>query len=325
MGWESIAGAVGGGVLGGMAGGAGDKGNSTTASDYTQNLNLQDFKDLNRGQSGLEKNAYKQSVSSFADLSKLLGLGPGANEVQANTQYQNSFANQLQSMLQSLNNPSQADIAGNFSQAQQIFAPQQTALNQQFQDANTASNRLSARLGRAGNDPILRNKLAQEQTRQQTMLNSQIGSYGAQLPQQKAENLLNMGGALSNLRQGLATQAFSNRQTLLGMGQQLTAAERQYRIQTAQKTATNFSRTNSASGGGTGDVISGVMGGIGSFGSSLGGLFGTVGAGVGTGASQILPAVGGAAEIGGAAGVGSAAGVGTTAVAAAPVAAVAVV
>lgn len=315
MDWSSVL----GGVVGGIAGGQGDKTHSNTNTDYAQNLNLQSFDQLNKGQSGLEANAYNTQLSSFSDLSQLIGMGPGSSAVQSNNQYQDQYSGQLAQMLQRLNSPTAANVQQNYAQAQQVFAPQQVALNQQFTQANVDSNRLAARLGRAGNDPILRNKLMQEQTRQQTMLNAQQGSYAAQLPQQQAQNLLQVGGALSNLRQGLATQALTNRQTLLGIGGQLTAAERQYRIQTAQKTGSQTSNTNNKSGGGLGDMISGVLGGVGEF----AGMFGSAAGGaVSTTASGFGGMAGGAGDaIGGAGAAGAVEGAGTTAVEVAPYAA----
>lgn len=262
-------------VIGGIAGGQKDSATSYSEGSSESHLNLRNFEDLNKGQSGLEKTGYEANVTGFADLQKLLGMGPGANEVQTNTQYQNTFAGQLQDMLQKLNNPTAADTAANYAKAQQLFAPQQTALNQQFQDQNVASNRLSARLGRAGNDPIMRNKLAQEQTRQQTMLNSQIGSYGQQLPQEQANNLLNIGGNLSNLRAGLATQAFTNRQTLMGMGSQLMNSERQYRINTGQQVGNQYQHGEGLSGGGLKGAVSGAtsaFGAVAGMGGTGGGM-----------------------------------------------------
>ncbi len=276
MGWESLAGGVGGAVLGGLIGGAGTPSSKTENTESTSSVNLRNFDDISKGQSGLESAAYQQQLSGFADLQKLIGQGPGANEVGANTQFQNQYANQLQGLMNNIANPNQQ---ANFATAQQYFAPQQTALNQQFQQQGIESDRLAARLGRAGNDPILRNKLAQEQTRQQTMLNSQIGSFGQQLPQFQAEQIMGVGNALSNLRGGLATQAMNNRSTLLGMGQQLGAAERQYRLQTAQRTGSQTSQTNESKGGGAGQQLAGAIGGLGQFAGPISGALGSLGGG----------------------------------------------
>ncbi len=278
MGWESLAGSVGGAVLGGLIGGAGTPSSQNSNTQSTSSVNLRNFDDISKGQSGLESAAYQQQLSGFADLQKLIGQGPGANEVGANTQFQNQYANQLQGLLSNIANPNQQ---ANFATAQQYFAPQQTALNQQFQQQGIESDRLAARLGRAGNDPILRNKLAQEQTRQQTMLNSQIGSFGQQLPQFQAEQIMGVGNALSNLRGGLATQAMNNRSTLLGMGQQLGAAERQYRLQTAERTGSQSTQTSGSQGGGVGQMLAGALGGGAQFGGAISGLLGSMGGGGG--------------------------------------------
>lgn len=301
MGWESLAGNLGGGLLGGIIGGQGTPSGQNSTSDSTQSINLRNFDELNRGRSGLEESAYNNQLSSFNDLSALIGKGPGANEVSANTQFQNSYANQLQQLMQGIANPNHQQ---NFNTAKQYFAPQQTALNQQFEQQNVASNRLAARLGRAGNDPILRNKLAQEQTRQQTSLNSEIGSFGQQLPAFQANQIMGVGNALSNLRGGLATQAMNNRSTLLSMGQSLAQSERQYRLNTAQRTGSQTSTSSGTQGGGPGQMLSGVLGGIGQFGdefgNALGGLFGAAGSGGGfvEGVGGMLPAVGAGAEAG---------------------------
>lgn len=250
---------IGGGLLGAIAGGQKDK--QSTTNNTSTRVDLQSFDDLNKGRSGLETDAYNSQVSSFQDLLKLVQGGPGQAEVDSNLSFQNSFAKQLQAMLGKIGNQTQADVQNNFGQAQQLFAPQQTALNQQFADQTTASNRLSARLGRAGNDPIMRNKLMQEQTRQQTMLNSQIGSYGQQLPQIQAQQAVELGGALSNLRGGLASQALQNRQTLMGMGNQLAQAERNYRLQAAGRTTNSLQET--IDGGGFKGAVGGLLGGAG--------------------------------------------------------------
>lgn len=275
MPWAALAAAV----VGGIAGGQKDSVTQYQEGATTSGIRLQDFNALSAGQSNLEKNAYDSQVSSFTDLQNLIGKGPGGSEVSANTQFQNSYASQLQQLMQGIANPNQAQ---NFKTAQQYFAPQQTALNQQFEQQNTDSNRLAARLGRAGNDPILRNKLSQEKTRQQTMLNSQIGSFGQQLPAFQAEQIMGVGNQLSNLRQGLATQAMNNRSTLLSMGNQLASSERQYRINTAQQYGSNYSHGENLSGGGLKGAVSGAMAGASMFmGGGAGGAAGGAGGAMG--------------------------------------------
>jgi hypothetical protein len=183
------------------------------------------------------------------------------SDILANNQFQNQYANQLQGLLGNINNQSASQIQSNYGEAQRLFAPQQEALNQQFMDMNTDANRLSARLGRAGNDPIIRNKLFQEKSRQQTMLNAQMGSYATQLPEIQANRVMQLGGQLSNLRQGLASQALQNRQTLLGMGNELANSERQYRLNTADRTNATSQTQSTSSGGGFSGFLSGALAG----------------------------------------------------------------
>lgn len=261
---------VAGGVLGAIAGAQPDKTKQNSSS--TSSVNLQNFDTLNQGRSGLEGLGYDTQNNQFQDLLRLLQSGPGQNEVAANTQYQNSFAQQLQGALANTLNPTTAQVNANFSQAQGLFAPQQEALRQQFVQQNTQSNQLAARLGRAGNDPILRAKLLTNQSNQQASLNADIGSYARQMPQMNAQNIMSIGGQLSNLRNGLASQAMQNRQTLLALGNELTNSERNYRLQTAGRT-TNGTQTTT-SGGGLAGAISGGLAGAGAFMSGFGSFSG---------------------------------------------------
>jgi hypothetical protein len=255
--------AIAGAAVGGAAGGQKDKVKTTTGTSNAQVTAMRSYDDLTQGQGYLEQKSYEAQIAQFQELLGLNSLGPGGAEIEANTQYQNSFASQLQALMSKVGNQSQADIAGYNSRAKDLFAPEQTALNQQFDDQRVQSQRMSARLGRPGNDPILSNKLAQEQTRQQTMLNSQIGSYGRQLPEMDANQIMNIGGQLSNLRQGLASQA------LLSMGGQLSTAERNFRLQSATKLGTSESDSSTYSGGGFKGAATGAMSGAG-MGMSMG-------------------------------------------------------
>lgn len=260
-------------ILGAIAGSQPDhSGGNSWQQSY---LNMRDFSGNNilQGASDLEAAAYKGDLSNFNSLQDLTNQGPGAAEVSANNQFQNSFANQLQGLLNQVANPNNPqNIAQNFGQAQALFAPQQTALNQSFQQQGWQNDQLAARLGRSGNDPILRNKLAQSQTLQQNQLNSQIGSYAQQLPMITAQNVMNVGGQLSNIRGGLATQAFQNRQNLMAMGQQLTDSERNYRVGTAQRMSANDSNQYGANGGGTNALAGGIKGFMAGSGSGGGGI-----------------------------------------------------
>ncbi len=256
MPWVALAMAAAGAVAGSMK----DNATESASGTKTTNLNLRNFDDINKGQSELEQNAYGTQLGSFQDLSRLMQHGPGTGEIDANNQFQNQYANQMQQFMNQIANPNQQQ---QFNTAKQYFAPQQTALNQQFADQNTQQNRLAAKLGRGGNDPTMRNMMMKEQTRQQTMLNSEIGAFGQQLPSYQASQLMSVGNNLSNLRQGLATQAMNNRTNLINMGNQLKDSERNYRLQTAQRSEASQSEGLTSSGGGMKGAITGAIGGAG--------------------------------------------------------------
>lgn len=259
--WGALLGAG----LGAIAGSQGKQASSTSV----QSMQLQDIDKLNQGRSALEATTDQASLTGFRDLQSLLQAGPGQAEVAAGLGAQQDFASRIQQVL----NQGGVDIAGGQQFAQQIFAPQQVAMQQAFQDQEIQANRLAARLGRPGTDPILRNKLAQEQTRQQAALQAQQGAFAAQQAREIPRMQLGYAEALAGVRSGLASQAFQNRQALMQMGQQLTASERQYRM----GTATTTNQQQQSSGGGLGGAIAGGLAGIGAapqF-AQLGSMFGS--------------------------------------------------
>jgi hypothetical protein len=258
--------------LGAAAGGGKDKSDGFREGHTSETIKLQDFDTLNQGRSGLEALGYDTQMGQFQDLLKLLTAGPGEQEILQNNAFQGTFANQLQNLLSNVTNPSSQQTRANYRESQQLFAPQQEMLNQQFQDEQISSNRLAARLGRGGNDPVLRNKLMQEKTRQQRTLDSQVGSYAMQLPQMKAQQTMDIGGMLSNLRGGLASQALQNRQTLLSMGQQLSQSERNYRLSAANREGYQYQSYEDRSGGGFKGAVTGLFGGAKAGMSMMGGM-----------------------------------------------------
>lgn len=267
MPWVAIAAAAAGAIAGGQK----DKSQTVSNMGYSDSIKLQDFSQLSQGQSQLEAQSYEGRQRDYGALGSLVGAGPGQNEVTGNLQYQNQFASLLQGLLNKSTGPTSAsDMSAYTGEAQRLFAPQQEQLNQQFTDEATNARRLSAKLGRPTNDPILQNKLLQEKTRQQSTLNANIGSYAQQLPDVYANRALNIGGALSNLRQGLASQALTNRSTLLSMGNELANTERQYRLSAANKYGVKESDTSTYSGGGIKGAIGGGFAGFGA-GSKMGG------------------------------------------------------
>lgn len=277
MPWVAIAAAAAGAIAGGQK----DKTKTVSSMGYSDSIKLQDFNTLSEGQSELEKQSYEGRQRDYGALGSLVGAGPGQNEVAGNLQYQNQFASLLQSLLSKSTGPTSAsDMNAYTGEAQRLFAPQQEQLNQQFQDEATNARRLSAKLGRPTNDPILQNKLMQEKTRQQSMLNANIGSYAQQLPDVYANRALNIGGALSNLRQGLASQALTNRSTLLSMGNELANSERNYRLQAANRYGTKESDVSTYSGGGFKGAVNGGLQGF-SAGGGMGAFSGGGGSGGG--------------------------------------------
>ncbi len=268
MTWAAVA--IGAGALiGGIAGNQSDKTTSSTQESSKSEIWLKDFKDLQGGQSDLEKNSYNQQLNSFGQLSNLVNAGPGQQAVTDGNNAGTDYANLLKSYIQNngLANSSQQSYAQNY--AQNMFAPQQLALNQSFTDQNQQGARLAARLGRSSMDPVLRNKLGVEQTRQQQMLSAQQGAFAAQTADGMPAKQLGMADSLFNVRQNLATQAFNNRQTLMTLGNQLTASERQYRLSTATRTGSSRGFQEGVSGGGASGSLNGIIAGAGT-GASMG-------------------------------------------------------
>lgn len=284
MAFGAIAG-IAGGLLGALAGGQADKGRQRTFQD----VHLKDIKELNKGRSDLEAAADTSQLDQFNQLQALLSQGPGQAEVTAGLQSQNDLAALIQSTLAQGGLPNQTQVGQAQTFASQIFDPQRVALQQSFQDQDIAYQRLAARLGRSGADPVLRNKLAQEQTRQLSLLNSQQGAFAAEQAMSQPQRQLQLAEALAQVRGGLASQALQNRQTLLGLGNQLAASERQYRLSAVGRS----SDTTTTSGGGLGGAISGGLAGIG-IGAGTASLFGSFGSG-----SQSIPRDNGAGTVAG--------------------------
>lgn len=255
--------ALGAAALGALAGGMANKQRGYQEGNQSSNVNLRDINDLNVGRSGVETAGDQGTLDAFKQLLSMTNAGPGEEAITANNLFQNDFANQLQALLSNGGMPTSQMMGQANQHANAIFQPQQVALNQQFEDAQVNSNRLAARLGRPGTDPVLRNKLLQEQTRQQTMLNAQKGAFTSEYANQLPQQFMSVGGALSNLRQGLATQAFQNRQSLLTLGQQLTTNERNYRLQAAGRTGYSYQSGEDRSGGGVKGAIGGLFAGAG--------------------------------------------------------------
>ncbi len=223
----------------------------------------------------LEKQSNKLLSSGLTDMQGLVNAGPGMQDVTSGLDSQRSLADMLSRYSQGGFLPDQQMINQQHGFAQQLFAPQQEGLNQNFTDASMYANRNAARMGRGGNDPILMNKLLQEKTRQQSMLNAQIGQQGMQMALQQPMQQLGFAQQLAQVRSGLATQAMQNRQALMSMGSQLKGQDQNFRAGTASR------EMSTTGGGGMGGMISGALAGAGT-GLGVGALFGGFGKSSGT-------------------------------------------
>ena len=245
--WGAIAAAGAGALLGGL----GNNGNSSTQTT---------LRDVGQ-QSGLAKAGGDASKLSLEELLRQLKLGPGDESVQGGFQSQQNLASMFDQYANGGYQPQQQDIDQGASMAQSMFAPQRQALQSNFQDMSIAADRNAARMGRAGNDPILQNKLYQEQSRQMGQLDAQQGAYGRQYAQEQPLQRLNYAQQATNLRSGLASQAMANRQTLLQLGSGLLSQDNNFRVGAASTTQTNSTPGNFLNG-----ALSGAGAGLGAFG-----------------------------------------------------------
>lgn len=207
--------------------------------------------------SELEKQAQGITGSQLTDLERLIGAGAGEQDVTDALGSQRGLATLLQQLQASGGMPSAQQLGSARQFAQDVFAPEEQAIRAGFQEQEEATSQLAARLGRQVNDPILRAKLAQEQTRQLGQVGARRTAFAAQEAQQMPLRQLGLAEQLANVRGGIASQAFANRQALFTLGQQALGAERQFRLGTASETKT------ASGGGGLLDVIGGISAGIG--------------------------------------------------------------
>lgn len=292
-----LGGALGGGIAGAFAG---DKKVITqrrlgplAAASPTERLGgqlegniplLQQFADAGPG--------IAQIRQAFAEQ---LGLAPQLAAFAGQQQTFQSQQRQLQQQLQGLAGgqgflPTQQDISRTRGISEQLFAPEQVALRQRFEEQERQARISAQGLGRRLDDPILRAKLAQEQTRQQERLQAQIGARGQELALLQPRERLQLGqaalqigaGALQTGQQrlqtlgsragifgGLATQALQNRLRLVELGGQIGARERNFRIQEAGGDTTQITP-------GPGPFLGALVGAGGGAqaGASLAGFFG---------------------------------------------------
>lgn len=203
----------------------------------------------------LENQAGTTAGNAMDNYGSMVNAGPGQQDVTAGTDATRSFAQLLQQFGNGGYMPTQQDYGYAQGMTNSVFAPQQTQLQQSFVDQGVQANRAAARMGRAGNDPVLLAKLAQEQTRQQSSLDAQKTSYFSQTANQMPQMRLNYAQQYATVSQGLASQALANRQALFSMGSQLRGQEQNFRTGNAS-TAQNNSGT-------AGNPLAGALAGAG--------------------------------------------------------------
>jgi hypothetical protein len=274
---------IGGAALGALAGSQGQQ----SSQSYSRQLGPA---------SELERRSGTIMTDSMNQFSDLVGAGPGQKQVQAGLKSQEDLASFLQQMFSNGGLPTQQQMGFANQLTNDVFAPEQMALQQRFQDAQVFGNRQAAKMGRGGADPILMNKLLQEQTRQQQMLGSQMTSFRAQQAQLMPQQQLGFAQQLAQVNSGLASQALANRQALLNMGSQIRNQEQNFRLNTGTSTQ------STSSGGGLMGALSGGLAMAGGMASAMPGLQSMFGFGstpvAPTGADLIAQGRAGSAPIG---------------------------
>lgn len=230
--------------LGALGGAFGSDTTSTTQKNLGQASSLENF-------SG------QMTEEQLRELNKMAGAGVTAQDTMNAADSQRGLAQLFGQASQNGLLPQQQDITRSNDIAGQLFGAQQLQLQQAFGDQSTQNNRLAAQLGRSVDDPILRAKLAQEQTRQQGVLNAQQGAYGMELAMQQPGQRLELASQQSNILNQLSQQAMANRQSVAGLGLQARGQEQNFRLQSAGSTTTG------SSGGGIGGMFTGALGGFG--------------------------------------------------------------
>lgn len=254
MSWVAIAVGAGTAVAGAVAGAVGGD---------SKQINEQSI--IIDPETGLEKRSNQIQQQQLEQINQLVEAGPGTQDVTAATGASRSLADLIARFQSTGGLPGQSDIQQSQQFAQAAFRPQQVALEQAFEDQSAAAQRNAAIQGRSGTDPVLQARLAAEQTRQQNFLGAQQGAFANQLAMQAPQRQIGLAGARADVLGGLATQAMSNRSSLLSLGNQLRQQERQFRLATATR------RSETSQEVGAGDrAAAAISGGISGFGAGVG-------------------------------------------------------
>lgn len=227
--------------LGAIAGGAGSPSSSSSRVDTMP-------------ASGLENSAGQIQTKLLRDYNDLVSKGASSGDVSKALGSQRDLASMLQQYSQTGGIPNQAEMSKNLDAAKLAYSGQQVAINQSLEQSRQAYARQAAISGRSATDPVFMGMLGQERQRAQERLGAQESQFAAfGLPQQR----LGYASQLADVRNNLASQAMSNRQALMGLGNQVVSQERNWRMGSAGRT------TEGSQGGGLGGALSGAIGGFG--------------------------------------------------------------
>jgi hypothetical protein len=232
-------------VVGGVINGLSDKSTTTRSG-----INMAPA-------SAMENAASAGMMQDYSAMRGMVDAGPGASDVTAGTNSARDLASMLGQYQQSGGMPGAQDITQANTAAGGLFQGQRMALKQNFMDQETQNAQNAAVMGRGMNDPVLRNKLMQEQTRQQMQLDANQGSLSQQLAMAMPGQRLGYATQKTNVLQGLASQAMSNRQALLAMGEGMQTNERNFRLQSGERYGEQTQK------GSIGGAIAGGLAGLG--------------------------------------------------------------
>lgn len=250
--------------------GAVDKGKKQEATTSTKS-------DVSTVDAGTATDAETQAGSAigsnFQTLQDFTNLGPGANDVTEGVGASRDLAALLRQYQESGGAPSAQDQSQAGSFASSIFASRRLGAQQAGIEANQEYAKAAAIQGRGGLDPIFRNKVAQQQQQNEQMIGADQAAFTANTANQFSQNRLGFANQRANVLGGLATQALSNRQALVGMGSQIQSAERNFRLATATRTGTGQGSGTSVGSSGS-SLGNGIAGGLAGFGAGLGAVKG---------------------------------------------------
>jgi hypothetical protein len=173
------------------------------------------------GQFGQTSQGMAQMQNAFSNYQSVAG-GPFADQAFS---AQNGLAGLYSQYQQTGGLPTGTDLQASNQFATQQFQPQRVAMQQAFEDQIRQANQQAALAGRSQNDPILRAKLAQEQTRQMQQLEAQQGALAGQTAFGLSDRRLQYAEGRANVLTGQLQQRLGMAQNIFGFGQQLQQAE----------------------------------------------------------------------------------------------------